>query len=88
MQREVTKTTVKAAIMKVVDGSPVAEPIEDINLLGNVSLEKAQKEVNKLHKGATVFNVEVDTQIYEMPVEEFIQLATIKEEVPAEAEQA
>lgn len=79
MTKEVTKTTVKLAKMEVVDGVPTAVALPDETLLGNVSLEKAQKEVNKKYgQPVTVFSVEPDTTIYELPVEEFIQIATVK----------
>lgn len=81
MSKEVTKTVVKAAKMVVVDGLPVAEPIQDEVLLGNVSLESAQRILTKKHgKGVTVFDVAADTNVYEMEVERFIELADLKEE--------
>lgn len=87
MTKEVTKTTVKVAKMKVGEnGLPVAEPLDDVIMIGNVSPEKAQKQVNKLFKDSkenvTVFGVETDTQVYEMDVEDFIQVATLKTEEP------
>lgn len=85
MTKEVTKTTVKLAKMVTENGLPKAEPMEDEILLGNVSLEKAQKAISKKHgAGVTVFAVEVDTSTYEMDVEEFIKVATLKvaEETP------
>jgi hypothetical protein len=83
MTKEVTKTLVKVAVMTVNEqGLPVAEPLESIELIGNVSMEKAQKAVNKLHEGknVTVFGVEPSTETYEMAVEEFIKLASIKKD--------
>ena len=87
MSKEVTKTTVKIARMvKGENGLPVAELLEDQILIGNVTLEKAQKEVTKSHGASvTVFGVEPSTEIYEMPVEDFIKHATLKvEEVQEE----
>lgn len=78
--KEVTSTTVKVAKLQMVDGTPQAIKIQDVVLLGNVSQEKAQKEVEKLHgKGVTVFELQSETKTYEMPVEEFIKHATLKE---------
>lgn len=86
MTKEVTKTTVKLAKMEVVDGIPQAVSLPDEILLGNVSMEKAQKEMNKkFGEPVTVFSVEPDTTIYELPVEEFIEIARIKEPVTNEA---
>jgi len=84
MSREVTKTTVKVAKMVVAEnGLPVAEPLEDVILIGNVSMEKAQRAVNKTHEGSvTVFGVETETQVYEMAVEDFIKHATLKVQEP------
>ena len=84
MSREVTKTTVKVAKMVVAEnGLPVAEPLEDVILIGNVSMEKAQRAVNKSHEGSvTVFGVETETQVYEMAVEDFIKHATLKVQEP------
>lgn len=87
MTKEVTKTTVKVAKMVVENGVPVAQPLEDEVILGNVNLEKAQKIVNKKYEEpVTVFEVIADTEVYEMPVEDFIKLATIKVEEPTETQ--
>lgn len=89
MTKEVTKTTVKVAKMEMVEGNPQAVTLPDEILLGNVSLEKAQKDVNKKYgHPVTVFGVEADTTIYEMPVEEFIKYASIKLDSETETEQA
>jgi Histone-like Protein p6 len=81
MTKEVTTTTLKLAKMKMVDGRPVAEPLEDEILLGNVSLERAQKFAIKKHgSGVTVFEAVANTHVYEMPVEEFIKVASIKQQ--------
>lgn len=80
MTKEVTKTTLKLAKMEMVDGQPQAIALPDEVLLGNVSLEKAQKEMNKKYgEPVTVFEVSPDTQVYELEVEEFIKVARIKE---------
>lgn len=88
MTKEVTKTTVKIAKMvKGENGLPVAEVLPDEILIGNVTLEKAQKEVAKKYDFVvTVFGVEPATEIYQMAVEEFIKHATLV--TPEEAEQA
>lgn len=76
MTKEVTSTTVKIAKMEVVDGKPTATTLEDEILLGNVTLEKAQKAVTKKHgAGVTVFGVEPATKIYKLAVEEFLKIA-------------
>lgn len=79
MTKEVTKTTVKVARMEVAEGGlPKAVQLDDQVLIGNVSLEKAQKEVaKKFAHPVTVFGVEPDTVTYRMKVEDFIQAAEI-----------
>lgn len=78
MTREVTSTTVKVARMEEQNGLPVAVELPDVTILGNVSMEKATKEVKKIHgENAAVFKLEANTQKYRMPVEEFIQLAEV-----------
>jgi hypothetical protein len=86
MSKEVTKTTVQIARMVTDEnGMPKAERLEDEILLGNVSQEKAQKLIQKDKDfPVTVFGVQADTVTYEMPVEEFIKLAKVKEDVESE----
>jgi hypothetical protein len=86
LTKEVTSTRVKLAKMEMLDGQPQAKWLEDEILLGNVNLEKAQKEITKKHgQGVTVFEVTANTTVYEMPVEEFIKVATVKEPEVVEA---
>lgn len=81
MTKEVTTTTVTLAKMEMVEGKPVAVELPSEIIIGNVTLEKAQKIVNKKYgQSVTVFTVVADTQTYEMEVEQFIQLASIKVE--------
>jgi hypothetical protein len=83
MTKEVTSTNVKLAKMVMVDGSPSAETLPDEILIGNVTLENAQKHVTKKHGvGVTVFAVEPKTDVYEMSVEEFIKVATLRKDEP------
>ena len=80
MTKEVTKTVVKIGKLEMVDGQPQAIQLPDETLIGNINMEKAQKLMNKKHGTVTVFSVEPNTTIYEMEVEEFIKLASIKEQ--------
>ena len=76
--REITKTTVKVAKMEVKDGSPVAVPLPDEVIVGNVNMEQAQRQIKKrLGEGVTVFGVEANTEKYKMAVADFLQLATL-----------
>lgn len=86
MTKEVTKTTVRVARIDVTDGEPKAVELEPIILLGNVDAERAQKAVTKqVGAGAQVLSVEADTQVYELPVTEFLKIAKLK--VAADSEQ-
>ena len=78
MTKEVTTTTVQIAKLVMVEGSPIIENLPEEKLLGNVTLEKAQKDLNKKHGQVTVMGIQADTQTYEMSVEEFLQHATLK----------
>lgn len=81
MTKEVTKTVVKVGKLEMVDGQPHATQLPDETIIGNVSMEKAQKLMNKKYnEHVTVFSVEPDTTVYEMEVEEFIKLASVKEQ--------
>lgn len=81
MTKEVTKTTVKIAKMEMVDGTPKAVALPDEIILGNVTMEKAQKIVNKRHETpVTVLEAEANTEVYELPVEKFLEIATLKVE--------
>lgn len=82
MTKEVTKTTVELAKMEVENGEPIAIPLNPQTLIGNVSLEKAQKEMNKRFNGQVmVYTVTPETKKYQMEVERFIEVAEeIKEE--------
>jgi len=82
MTREITKTTVELGKIKMVDGNPKVEQLPTETMLGNVSMEKAQKKLNKKYnEPVTIFSVEANTTTYEMPVETFMQYATVKEPV-------
>jgi hypothetical protein len=88
MTKEVTKTIVKLGKLEMVEGSPQAVMLPDEVILGNVSVEKAQRILNKkFETPVTIFGVSADTEVYEMAVEDFIKVATIKtEEVEEEVE--
>lgn len=78
INREITVTKVTAAKMNLVEGAPVAEQLEPITLVGNLSLEKANKEVKKIYgDGATAFTVEANTHKYRIPTDVFIQHAEV-----------
>lgn len=79
MTREVTKTTIKVAKLEMVEGEIKTVVLPDEIMLGNIRLERAQREMNKKYgEPVTVLQVIPETTVYEMPVETFIEHATIK----------
>lgn len=80
MSKEVTTTTVKLGKMVYQNGSAQAIMLPNETLLGNVSLANAQRQLNKKHgEPVTIFELQAETHIYELPVEQFIAIATVKE---------
>lgn len=81
MSKEVAFTYILASEIVVQDGKPVAVQLPPVTLLGAVSPEKAQKEMNKRYKGKQphIYSLEVVNETFEMAVEDFIKYATKKE---------
>ena len=81
MQREVTSTTVRLAKIDVVNGEPKMVHLPEEVFVGNVSMEHAQRLLNKKYGSpVTILELETDTQVYEMAVEDFIKHATLRQE--------
>ena len=81
MQREVTTTFVRLAMINVIDGEPKMTELPEEELVGNVSMEFAQRKLNKKYgQPVTIIELVADTKVYEMPLEDFIRLAKVKEE--------
>ena len=70
--------------MVLKDGEVSAELLEPVTLVGNLSVEQAQREINKREefKGQTaqVIGVEPNTQLYQLPLDVFLELGTVKED--------
>lgn len=80
LTKEVTLTTVKFSKLVVKDGLPEAEVFEPEILLGNVPLGKAQQLIKqKYGDGVLVFEVNPETRIYDMLIEDFIKVAEVRE---------
>lgn len=78
MSKEVTFTTIKMAEIKVVKGKPEMVQLPDIIELGDLTVEKAQKLINKqLNNFAQVYEVETETKTYKMKVTDFIKVAEL-----------
>lgn len=82
MSKEVAFTNILASEIVVEDGKPVAVVLPPVTLMGAVSMEKAQKEMNKIYKGKQphIYSLEVVNETFEMAVEDFIKHATKKEQ--------
>ena len=80
MTKEVTQTEIVLAKMRRKDGKSYAEDLPNEILIGNVSFGKAQERMKeKYGEGTVVFEVHPQTIVYEMSVEDFIKVATIRE---------
>lgn len=80
MSKEVTSTTIKVAKIEVVNGTPKAVNLPDEVIIGNVSIDHAQRILNKkFGEPVTILELFAETKIYEMAVEDFIRVAQIKE---------
>jgi hypothetical protein len=85
MTKEITKTTVRLAKLTVENGEPKMLKLPEEILLGNVKQEAAQKMLNKkFGEPVAILEIFPETTVYELPVEEFIKIATIRQ--PKEAE--
>lgn len=77
MTKLVTQTVVQCAKMEAKNGKPVAIPMDDIVLLGNVSLKRAQKQIKKEYgENVVALSARAKTIKYQMAVEDFISVAT------------
>jgi hypothetical protein len=82
MTKEILMTKVKIARIGVSpEGQPTTEVLPDIEMLGNITREKAQKRIIKQHDQlTTIYQHEVFKQTYEIEIEELIKIAKLKEE--------
>ena len=83
--KEVVVTNLKMATLEIQEGKPVAVPLPDESILGNVTLEKAQKIMSKRFANVTVFEATTQTKVYEMELTKFLEQATLKVEDKEEA---
>lgn len=80
MSKEIPFTIIKAGKFEVVNDLPTVTPLEPIKVLGDLTKEKAQKHMDKLHKGlkVIVYEATIITETYEMAVADFIKVASLK----------
>lgn len=78
MNKEVTFTTAKVFKIEMNEqGLPETVVLEPQVLLGDYNKEQAQR---KVEGDVQVFDVETESKVYEMEVEEFIKVAKVKED--------
>lgn len=76
ISRTIPTTQVLFAKVEKVDGAVKAVEKQE-TLLGNLSVEEAQKELSKTYGSVTVLSVEAEAKLYEANVLDFIELAEI-----------
>ena len=78
MTKEVAVTKVMVGNVAIDEnGLPKVEGIEHVEMLGELTKEKATKKYTKAGGSKTVFNVTTETRTYKMEVAEFIKVATL-----------
>jgi hypothetical protein len=78
ISRTIVTTEVKIAKLEEVDGALSIVESEE-TLLGGLSKEEVEKALVKKHgAGVTVKAIETKSDLYEMPLEEFIAKAAVK----------
>lgn len=81
--REVTKTTVVSGKVQMTESGEIESVLlPEIVLVGNRDVRQAQRHIDKLYpdEQVTALSVQAETTVYQMPIEEFIKVATIKED--------
>jgi hypothetical protein len=79
MTKEITHTTVRIAAMKVENGEVKIVKLPEETLVGNVKQEVAQKMLNKKYgEPIAILEIFANTTVYELPVEDFLKIATIR----------
>lgn len=73
--REVTTTQIEMAKIEMVDGEVKAVSLPPVTKVGNVTKERAQREMKKEFGEVTVTAVTPTTKRYKMPVLQFMELA-------------
>jgi hypothetical protein len=80
MTKEITYTTVRIAKMHVENGEVNIVKLPEETLVGNIRQEAAQKLLNKkFGEPVAILEIFANTTVYELPVEEFLKIATIRQ---------
>lgn len=79
MTREVTQTKIKVAKLVVENGVPVVKDMDNVVVIGKRTKEWAERYVvREFGQGTVALDVETISNVYELPLEKFLEVATIK----------
>ena len=79
--KEIKKTTIEVVDIQIVDGAPVSKAVAPIEVMGTITMERANAKARNLYRGqmVAVVGLKEESTVYQMPIEQFLELATIKE---------
>ena len=79
--KEIKKTTIEVVDIQIVDGAPVSKAVDPIEVMGTITMERANAKARNLYRGqmVAVIGLKEEVTTYQMPIEQFLELATIKE---------
>ena len=79
--KEIKKTTIEVVDIQIVDGAPVSKAVDPIEVMGTITMERANAKARNLYRGqmVAVIGLKEEVTVYQMPIEQFLELATIKE---------
>jgi hypothetical protein len=79
--KEIKKTTIEVVDIQIVDGAPVSKAVDPIKVMGAITMERANAKARNLYRGqmVAVIGLKEEVTVYQMPIEQFLELATIKE---------
>ena len=86
--KEIKKTTIEVVDITIVDGSPVSTPVDSIEVMGTITMERANAKARNIYRGkmVAVIALKEESTVYQMPLDQFLTLATIVEpEIEVEA---
>ena len=79
--KEIKKTTIEVVDIQIVDGAPVSKTVAPIEVMGTITMERANAKARNLYRGqmVAVIGLKEEVTTYQMPIEQFLELATIKD---------
>ena len=79
--KEIKKTTIEVVDIQIVDGAPVSKAVDPIEVMGTITMERANAKARNLQREqmVAVIGLKEEVTVYQMPIEQFLELATVKE---------